>query len=96
MPTFVRARTNQLCIGNCLEDQPCKRCPWRGPRFVNFGKTCQIGIRPANVFAFTEYGHTDVFIHKTEDSNINRLFAGIGESMHGEIAYIGKLHYSTT
>lgn len=53
-------------------------------------------MRPANVFAFTEYGHTDVFIHKTEDSNINRLFAGIGESMHGEIAYIGKLHYSTT
>lgn len=32
----------------------------------------------------TEYGHADVAIHKV-DSHVDRLFAGLGETMHGEL-----------
>jgi GMP synthase (glutamine-hydrolysing) len=33
----------------------------------------------------TEYGHADVKIHNTGNPHTDRLFAGLGETMHGEI-----------
>ncbi|KHN99199.1 GMP synthase [Metarhizium album ARSEF 1941] len=38
-----------------------------------------------------EYGHTDVNIHHTNDSSINRLFAGLGETIHVYMSHFDKL-----
>ncbi|KAI1637316.1 GMP synthase [Biscogniauxia mediterranea] len=50
-------------------------------------------INPENVARgeVREYGHTDVIIHNTEDTNINRLFAGLGETMHAYMSHFDKL-----
>jgi hypothetical protein len=39
--------------------------------------------KPPNL-DFAEYGHADVIIHNTGDAHADRLFAGLGETMHGE------------
>src|SRR3569833_2983518 len=47
--------------------------------------TCSTNLR-LHVFcplASIEYGHADVTILK-DDSHVDRLFAGLGETMHGE------------
>jgi hypothetical protein len=33
----------------------------------------------------SEYGHADVTIHNAGDSHVDRLFAGLGETMHGKL-----------
>ncbi|KAK3370397.1 GMP synthase [Podospora didyma] len=38
-----------------------------------------------------EYGHADVAIHKGTDSHVNRLFAGLGETMHAYMSHFDKL-----
>ncbi|PNP48435.1 hypothetical protein TGAMA5MH_00473 [Trichoderma gamsii] len=38
-----------------------------------------------------EYGHADVTIHNGGDSHVNRLFAGLGETMHAYMSHFDKL-----
>ncbi|RFU80292.1 gmp synthase [Trichoderma arundinaceum] len=38
-----------------------------------------------------EYGHADVTIHNGGDSHLNRLFAGLGETMHAYMSHFDKL-----
>lgn len=35
----------------------------------------------------SEYGHADVNIHNSGNSHTDKLFAGLGDSMHGMLAW---------
>ncbi|KAK0616871.1 GMP synthase [Immersiella caudata] len=50
-------------------------------------------INPENVArgVVREYGHADVIVHHGADDHVNRLFAGIGESMHAYMSHFDKL-----
>jgi GMP synthase (glutamine-hydrolysing) len=41
-------------------------------------------------FGRKEYGHADVIVHQGADAHVNRLFSGIGESMHGKANSRGR------
>ncbi|KAK0644467.1 GMP synthase [Cercophora newfieldiana] len=50
-------------------------------------------INPENVAGgvIREYGHADVMVHQGADSHVNRLFAGIGETMQAYMSHFDKL-----
>ncbi|OTB03834.1 hypothetical protein M426DRAFT_321331 [Hypoxylon sp. CI-4A] len=50
-------------------------------------------ISPENVARgeVREYGHADVIIHNAGSSHVNRLFAGLGETMHAYMSHFDKL-----
>ncbi|KAK4449548.1 class I glutamine amidotransferase-like protein [Podospora aff. communis PSN243] len=50
-------------------------------------------MNPENVArgVVREYGHADVIVHQGADDHVNRLFAGIGESMQAYMSHFDKL-----
>lgn len=69
-----------------MEARLQERCPRRGTRFVTFGT-------PSGIISdhFTiEYGHADVTITKV-NSNVDRLFAGMGDGIPVFMSHFDKL-----
>lgn len=61
-----------------MEDRLPERC-WRHHQgYVYFS-----GPGQTLLTSYVEYGHADVTIHNAGDSHVDRLFAGLGETMHG-------------
>ncbi|KAI3332356.1 GMP synthase [Xylariaceae sp. AK1471] len=57
----------------------CQELAWR----INSDNVARGEIR--------EYGHADVIIHNAGDSHVDRLFAGLGETMHAYMSHFDKL-----
>ncbi|KAL2672162.1 hypothetical protein Neosp_012860 [[Neocosmospora] mangrovei] len=53
-------------------------------------KLADLTWKPKGIVLSGEYGHADVTIHKV-DNNVDRLFAGLGETMHAYMSHFDKL-----
>ncbi|KAK1969664.1 GMP synthase [Colletotrichum eremochloae] len=58
---------------------PCQELAWR----INSENVARGAAR--------EYGHADVTIHNSGNSHTDRLFAGLGETMHAYMSHFDKL-----
>lgn len=69
-----------------MENRLQERCPRRDTRFLTLGK-------PSIIYFDTflaEYGHADVTITKV-NSNVDRLFAGLGDEIPVFMSHFDKL-----
>ncbi|KAH7353477.1 GMP synthase [Plectosphaerella cucumerina] len=66
---------------------------WYGPLAACAFPELAWRINSENVAGGTirEYGHADVTIHNAGDSHVDRLFAGLGETMHAYMSHFDKL-----
>lgn len=69
-----------------MADRLDERCPWRDTRFAPF---CALSVIISDAFLL-EYGHADVNIAKV-NSHVDRLFAGLGDSIPAFMSHFDKL-----